>query len=377
VTTVVEPTTWRPNVFEVDLAAIAHNVGEVRRLTGDAARIFAAVKGDGYGFGIEAVADAVTSAGGDGFALVELGDALRIRRTGNTSPILLYGGTLPEPELVAALERHDVMATVTHAEAAEEYSRHAEREVSVFVEVDVGMERLGADPDDAVALVELVEGLPRLALRGVYTHMHVGPAERLEEYFDWQLKRFEDVVARLADKGIEVPLVMAASSPALAFGGGPIFDAVDTGHLIYGFLPSVPLRVPLDLRPACHAVKSRLVQVKTVTRGEFADDAPFPLRRGMRIGIVPLGRGDGLGSFSCGEVLVGGERCPIVGRLSLEHCRIDLTRCPDAVAGDEVVIIGRQGSGEITLDEVRRARELDEVGVVTAIRHSVPRRYVE
>jgi alanine racemase len=369
------PTAGRPNVFEVDLSAIAHNVQEVRRLTGDEAMIFAAVKADAYGFGIEAVAEAVTQAGGDAFALVELSGALRIRLMGNTAPILLYGGSLPEPNFVSALERYDIMVTISDAESAQEYSRIAEREVSVFVEVDVGMERLGAYPDDSVALVKLIERLPRLKLRGVYTHLHVGAAERLADYFDWQLTHFDEVLRLLADEGIEVPIVMAASSPLLAFSGGPIFDAVDAGHLIYGFHPSVPPRVPIDLQPACTAVRSKLVQVKAVTRAEHTSDAPFSTREGMRIGIVPLGRGDGLGSFSCGEVLVRGQRCPIVGKLSLEHCRIDLEDCPAAGLGDEVVVIGSQGSSEISLEEVREARQLDEVGVVTAIRHSVPRRY--
>jgi alanine racemase len=148
------------------------------------------------------------------------------------------------------------------------------------------------------------------------------------------------------------------------------------GHLIYGFRPPVPPRVSLHLRPAFHALKSRLVQVKALARDEFVDDAPFAPREGMRIGIVPLGRADGLQAFSCGEVLVGGERCPIVGKLSLEHCRVDLERCRDAATGDEVVVIGRQGNDEISLEDVRTACQLDEVGVVTAIRRSIPRRYI-
>ena len=370
-----EPAKWRPNVFEIDLDAIRHNVGEIRRLVGERVKIFAALKANAYGFGVEGVIDAMISAGADGFALVEPAEALRIRQLGVTAPILLYGGTLPGPQLVSAVERNQLTPTVTDAESATIYSKYVRRTLPVFVEIDVGMERLGCPCEEAYALVKLVQHLSGLELAGIYTHLHVGRSDDLGKYFNWQVGRFEQVIQQLIHDQVDVPIVMAASSPSLAFDGGPTFDAVDTGHLIYGLLPPVPLRSSLSLRPALRAVTSKLVQVKTVTRSEFLDSAPFQPSHGLRIGIIPLGRGDGLASFCSGEVLVRGERCRILGNLSLEHCRVDLARSPEAAVGDEVVIIGQQCADQITLDEVREARGLDSVGVVTSIRDSVTRRY--
>jgi alanine racemase len=116
--------------------------------------------------------------------------------------------------------------------------------------------------------------------------------------------------------------------------------------------------------------------VKAVERPAFWPAAPVPVRDGMRIAVIPLGRADGLGMLHCGEVLVRGRRAPIVGRLSLEHTRIDVTDVADCVAGDEVVVIGRQGDEEISFEEAAARHDLDGVGLTLEVRPSVERVYL-
>jgi alanine racemase len=169
---------------------------------------------------------------------------------------------------------------------------------------------------------------------------------------------------------------MAASSPALVLLRDPLFDAVDPGHLIYGIAPPVPGRLS-GLRPLVRSLRTRLIQVKTIERGEFVEEAPFRVRPGMRIAILPIGRADGLQSLTTGEILVRGRRCPIVGKLSLEHTRIDVTNVADASLGDEAVIIGEQGGETISLEQVCDATGLDQVGVTTSIRRSIARHYIQ
>jgi alanine racemase len=370
------PASGRPNVAEIDLAALAGNVGVVRKLVGAQTRLYAAVKADAYGFGLERMATEAVAAGVDALAMADPTDALRVRRQGLTVPILLYPGALLERALLDQAARHELTLTITDAEAARVASQLARRPVEVFLKVDVGMERLGCAPGEIAALAELVRALPRITLMGVYTHMHVGSAPDPHAYFHWQIDRFQGVLDDLRQREIEVPLAMAASSPALVLLRQPLFDAVDPGHLIYGMAPPVAEKIA-GLRPVLRSLRTRIIQEKAIERSGFADEAPFDLRPGMRIAVLPIGRADGLQFLTTGEVLLRGRRCPIVGKLSLEHVRIDVTDVPKARVGDEVVIIGEQGDETLTLEQVRQRTGLDEVGITIAIGRSIPREYLE
>ena len=133
----------------------------------------------------------------------------------------------------------------------------------------------------------------------------------------------------------------------------------------------------MTLRPAFHALKSRLVEVKHLTpRERFAEAAPFPIARGMRLGVVPIGIGDGVHHVNAGRVLLRGRSVPILARPSLEHTRVDLTTVPDAAVGDEIVLIGRQGAEAITIDEVAKQKGLDPLIVALTIGPRVARVYL-
>jgi alanine racemase len=365
----------RPNSMDVDLGAVTHNVAEILRVLEPGTKLFAALKADGYGFGLEAIAGAVLRGGGEAFALVEPAQAVQLRTWGHTGPVLLYGGVVPERDLVSELERHRIAVTVYDLDSIEAYAALANTGLQVFLEIDVGMERLGAAPGEAATLAQAIARSPWLELGGIYTHMHVGAADTLADYLDWQLGRFAEAVSAVRLSGLDIKLVMAASSPAITYRGGPSYDAVDAGHLVYGLFPGVPRRVPLDLRPAFMSLTSRVIQVKELKRGEFRDQLPADWDAIGRLAVAPIGRADGLTHCNAGKVLIRGRACPIVGRLSLEHCRVDVSAVPDAQLGDEVVIIGTQGAEQITLAEVAAAQQTDEVGVITSIGRTIPRLY--
>ncbi|MBI3978954.1 MAG: alanine racemase [Chloroflexi bacterium] len=371
-----EPQLSRPNCFEIDLDAIADNVREVRRITGGA-QLFAALKANAYGYGLHEVAGVVLGAGADGLAMVDVRDAVDLRRRGVTAPLLLYGGMPVSPDVVAAVERAGIMPTLSDLGDAEMYARHAAGTISVFVKVDVGHHRLGVAPEEAVGFVKAITQLPKLALRGVYTHMHApaGGGEDVQPYLAWQFRRYTGVLAELQRIGIHVPIRMAASSGVMRHSLAMSLDAVDVGDLLYGHRSLSPTAVAPDLRPAFHAFKSRLVQVKPVSRTEYRDQAPFPLRPGMRIGVIPCGMADGMSTLNCGQALVRGRRVAVLA-VSLEHTRVDLTDV-EAQAGDEVVFIGRQGDEAILLREIALYQGFKhEMEVALAVRASVPRVYL-
>jgi alanine racemase len=363
----------RPNTLEVDLDAIAHNVGLVRSLLSEGMQLYAAVKANGYGFGLPAVAKAMLAGGADAFSLADPADAIRIREAGIGAPLLLYGGVLPNEQTARLLREHELMPTIGDLEAAEAWSRLADGVLPAFLKVDVGLERLGVPAELAEDFVRRATGLPGLQIAGVYTHLHGGDAAG---YLDWQLDRFDRFLDRLDRASLDVPIRLAESSVTVGRARRPRLNAVDPGHLLYGFVPAGRDSAPEGTRPAFVALKTRLLQVKTVYRPGFEEAAPVPPRAGMRLGVLPLGRSDGLRSLHCGTVLVRGRRVPIVGRLSLEHARIDVTDVPDCTAGDEVVVIGRQGDAEITAQEVAGLHDLDGVDLTLEVRPSVPRVYL-
>lgn len=342
----------RPNTFEIDLDAISHNTSEVRRIVGAGPTVFAALKANAYGFGLLEVARLVLSSGADALAMTDLSDAIRLREHRIEAPILLYGGNLPNAHTAPALAQYQVMPTISDYASAETFSRLTPLPIQVFLKVDVGAGRLGVLPEEAVSLAKAIRRLPRLSLQGIYTHMHIPAGNGVEEYATWEFRTLQKVIDELESQGIPVPVKMAASTRVLLLCRGMELNAVDPGHMLYGMIPPGPAALRPDVRPAFRSLKSRLIHLKPFRREEFRNQTPFPIREGMRVGVMPIGLSDGMRSLSCGQVLVRGRRVSILGVPSLEHTRLDLTDLPEAEVGDEVVIIGEQADAWISPEEV-------------------------
>ncbi|MBI4184909.1 MAG: alanine racemase [Proteobacteria bacterium] len=368
----------RPNWMEVDSGAFAHNLGALRRQVGPAVKIFVALKANAYGFGLVPAARAISAAGAHGLSVVDVADAVIVRKSGVGVPILLYAGNQMVPETVEAAIRFDLILTVHDTTSMECVLAHARTPIRVFVEVNTGAERLGVEPDEALDTIARLRTSPQVEVAGVYTHMHVPGNEAAEPHLDWEFARFEEVLHALDNARVKIPIRMAASSKVLVVTNRMNLGAIDPGSVVYGLDPGGARKLDLGVRPAFRAIKSRLVQVRALRRpGGQNEHAPFPVREGMRVGVFPLGRSDGLRTLHCGEVLVRGRRAKILGALSSEHTKIDLTDIADAAVGDEVVIVGPQGKETITVAEVlRRNPGLQESDITRGLSRAVPRVYV-
>ena len=386
---------YRPNRVEVDLGAIMGNTRIVKGLLGLETTLFAAVKGNGYGLGLPAVAEAMLAGGADAFTLADPADAVSIREAGIGVPILLYGGILPTPEIVDVLLRHDLWCTVTDTDLAQKYSaaNSSSEPLRVFAKIDIGLERLGVYPDQGLAFIQAVTQLPGIELAGIYSHVH---GNETPGYQEWQLDRFDRLLAELDRSGLTIGLRMSESSATLGSGSsaapgsrpgpgpgpgpgsgpGRLTNAADPGHLLYGIVPGGRSSRPAGLRPAFRSLKSRLIQVKDLDRADFLAQSPVPVGDVKRIGVMPIGRADGLQHVTSGRVRVRGRLVPIVGRLSLEHARLDLTSVPGCEVGDEVEIVGSQPGDEIGAEAVAAANGLDRVGLMVAVGPSIPRVYL-
>jgi len=183
-----------------------------------------------------------------------------------------------------------------------------------------------------------------------------------------------------AAAGLQLPVVMVSSTTPVLDHPDMDLSGVDPGRLLYGLQDGAISARGARLRPAFRALKTRLVMMKQLGAADTGcHQPPFPVAPGMLIGILPIGWGDGLPRrLPPGAVaLIGGRRAPLLNPVHLEHLRIDLTGYPRAHPGEEVVLIGRQGDAEITLDEVIQSWRVDATTFHASLRDHIERRYVE
>jgi alanine racemase len=336
--------------------------------------LLAVLKADAYGHGAVRAARTALNNGASYLGVASINEGAVLRRSGIAAPILVLGFTpaWQARELVLA----DLSATVFDLEVARALSRAAaelDRRVRVHVKVDSGMGRLGLLPDEVLPTVRALTRLPHLVVEGIFTHFSVADSD--PEYTKWQLDRFRRVLAALAAAGVEVPLAHAANSAAILTMPESHLDMVRLGLAMYGLDPSPQVRCPPDFRPAL-AFKTQVAQVKTLPPGSFVSYGNTYQTAGEQtIAVIPVGYADGFrrAPEHWGEVLVRGQRAPIVGRVCMDQTMIDVSHVPGIRQGDEVVLIGRQGAEQISAEDVARRLGTINYEVVSQILARVPR----
>jgi alanine racemase len=364
----------RPTWLEVDLEAIAHNVRRVVEMVGPTVRVLAVLKADGYGHGAIRAARTALNNGARYVGVASINEGASLRDSGIAAPILVLGFT---PAWQAReLVLNTLTATVFDLDVAQALSqagRELNRQVPVHVKVDTGMGRLGLLLDQVVPFVHELQRLPHLTLEGIFTHFSVADSD--PAYTQEQLDRFRRVLALLAQDGIEIPLVHAANSAAILTLPESHFDMVRLGIAMYGLDPSARVPCPPDFRPAL-AFKTQVAQVKTLPPGSFVSYGnTYQTKAEQRIAVIPVGYADGFrrAPRHWGEVLVRGQRAPIVGRVCMDQTMLDVTAIPDVRQGDEVVLIGEQGKERITAEDVAERLGTINYEVVSEILARVPR----
>ena len=366
---------------EVDLDAIAANVEALRRLAAPA-QLCAVVKADGYGHGAIAVAQQALEAGADWLAVALIEEGAVLRKSGITAPTLL----LSEPrrsDYGAAVHWDLRLSVYTRAgiEAAADAAASEERTAHLHLKVNTGMNRVGSAPADVVGLAQAIVSQPGIELEGVWTHLAVAD-EPGNPFTAEQLDRYEAALAALHHHGIAVPMRHAANSAGALDHERARFDLVRCGIAMYGVPPSpelAPAAAAAGLTPAL-SVRAEVSFVKRVAAGErisYGLRHTFPAD--TVVATVPIGYADGVPrrlSGTGGEVLIGGRRRPVVGVVTMDQLMVDCG--PDAVveAGDEVVLLGRQGRDEITAGEWAERLGTIAYEVVCGIGPRVPRVYV-
>jgi alanine racemase len=354
----------RPTVARVDLAAIESNFSAISAfLTQPPAsrlpppRIIAVVKANAYGHGAAEVGLALERAGAAMLACADIEEGIVLRRAGARIPILVFGA-LGISDLDGVFE-FDLTPTISTPSAGQALQTAAKRNIGkrqtsplhCHLKIDTGMNRLGFRHDNLARTLPEIARSEYLAVDAVYTHFATAD-EPEHPAFGQQRERFETVLARLPSLGITAKYRHAANSAALLRDERVWYDFVRPGLLLYGIVPA-PLSALLPLRPAL-SLHSRIVHVKGMRPGEGTGYGLHAVvDRPATIAVVPAGYADGLDRRMAGRtfMLVRGKRVPIVGSVCMDMTTIDVTGM-DVATGDEVVIVGEQGTEAIGMREI-------------------------
>jgi alanine racemase len=372
----ITPNTW----VEIDRAALLANVHTCRQLIGPHCRLLALVKGNAYGHGLRETARVLLDAGVDVLGVEAVGEAVGLRTDGITCPILVMGSVAAAN--IPFLVSHHVTPLLVSPEQVQmvgEFARQAGCVLDVHLKFDTGMHRQGIMREEFPVLLDLLAKYPGLRVRGVATHLARADEAEQPEWTRRQLDRFGEVIAALAAAGIRAPIRHAANSAAALLWPETHLDMVRVGIALYGFWPADAVQRAsagsLTLRPVM-TWKTRVASVKAVGRGcSVGYGGSYRTVRDSRIAVLPLGYYDGYSRSlsNQGQVLIHGQRAPVCGRVSMNLTTVDVTDIPAVQSGDEVVLIGPQGTAAISAEEMASWLGTIHYEVTTRINPLIPR----
>jgi alanine racemase len=370
----------RPVWAEIDLSAITHNLGELRRRAERPVKILAPVKANAYGHGVVEVAGHLARQGIDGFATANIEDAIAIREAGIGLPILLYGSQLPEGN--EYLLRHRLTPSLTSKAGLEALAALAARHpepVAVHVKVDAGFGRLGVRLDEAAAFVREVLAAPNLMLEGLYTHIPFSD-EAGEAWSRRRMSAFCDLVREVEiANGIRIPYAQGAASSLVASAFEDPLNTISPGHFLYGLSPLARLDPSsLGLKPALAALRARVIHLGWQRRGDdVAGSGPAGLAADRKTGVILFGMDNGYRPAAPGKtahVLCRGRRCAVLA-VSAEYTVIDVSHLPDVAVGDVVTLIGADGGEHLTIEQLAADQGAPSAAYWLVGLKSVPVRY--
>ena len=359
----------------IDLDAIESNIDTIRKHTG--VDVMAVVKADAYGHGAVQVARLLQGKCAF-FGVSSILEAMELRQAGLDTPILILGHT--PVSAFPALVKLDIRPTIFHYEDAVALSEEAQRQgktAPFHFAVDTGMSRIGfqATEEEAAVCAEIA-GLPGLLAEGIFSHFATADCADLTRARA-QTARFDAFVEMLKRRGVKIPIRHLNNSAGL-MNFGNHYEMVRSGIVTYGMYPSSEVDPGLlSIRPALQWV-SRVTHVKLLEPGrEISYGGTFVTAKPTRVATVPVGYADGYRRSLSGRfhVLIRGKRAPILGRICMDQMMVDVTDIPDVALNDRVVLVGRSGDAEITMEQMADALDTINYEVVCGISRRVPRLY--
>ncbi len=370
----------RPAWAEVNLDNLAHNIREVRRVVKPDAIVTAVIKADGYGHGAIQIGETLINNGADRFAVATLSEAIQLRKAYREIPIMILGYT-PNESFYLVVE-NNIIQTIYTYEQAEALSRQAldmNKQVKIHIKIDTGMSRLGMRSDDeTLKIIGKISRLPNVIIEGIFTHFAVAD-ERDKEFTYKQVERFNYVCDSLEKTSIEIPIKHVSNSAAIIDSPDLNYNMVRAGIMLYGLYPSNEVsRENIKLREVM-SLKAKISHLKEIEAGTGVSyGLKFKAQRRTKIATLPIGYADGYTRLLSGKAnaLVSGEKVPVVGRICMDQCMLDVTGV-EVSKGDSVVLFGEDGKNRITIDEVANSIDTINYEIICMISKRVPRVYVK
>lgn len=364
--------------IEVDLGAIAHNVRVLKARTAPGTIFMAVVKADGYGHGAPAVARTALGAGADRLGVATLQEAAELRSEGISAPIHLLS-EVPVAGIATIIE-HDLIPTVTTREFAVALGREAtrlDRVVDYHLKVDTGMNRIGVHSEEAAEFARGLRDFPGLRMEGVFTHFATADVPG-DWDFERQVERFDSALEQMRTEGIAPAIVHAANSAGTILHPETHYNMVRCGIALYGLHPDKSTYGKVDLRPAM-TVRAQVSFVKRIGMGDGVSyGLTWRAASPTVIATVPLGYADGVHRVLSNkmDVLARGRRCQQVGRVCMDQFMFEAPSGVSLAVGDEVVLVGSQGSEHIVMDELADAAGTINYELACAFGMRMSRRYL-
>ena len=336
---------------EINLAAFERNLKGIQTALPEKMRYLAVVKADAYGHGMPQIVSRLMQSRVDAFAVANVKEASDIRHMGTGWPILILSPVLPE-EAIELIE-NDLTATISTSDEARwlsELSKANKSRLKVHLKVDTGMGRLGVWHTQAIQLLQTIQSLPNLILQGIYTHF--SSADYDAQFTNLQRDRLLEVLKSVPTRGL---LIHADNSSSLqSLNGSNPFNAVRVGLLQFGILPYPRSALGhVRVEPVLNFYTRVGLIKKLPKQTDISYGRTYQLKRDSRIAVLTAGYGDGipLSLSNKGAVLINGNRCPIIGRVTMDQTIVDVTDIKEVAAGDVAIIIGKSLTQSISLNE--------------------------
>ncbi len=363
---------------EVDLDNFSGNLQEIRRLIGDGVDFMQTVKADAYGHGAIEISHAALRSGARMLGVANADEGIQLRVSGIEAPIVILGpSTLSEiPDMI----KYHLTPSVSDAGfalALEEQLVRAFRTLSVHVEVDTGMGRGGTMHSEAVDLIQHIKTLPHITLEGLFSHF--ASSEMMTPYNDQQWQLFSGLLAELHRMGINIPIRHMDNSGAILNYPALKLEMARPGIMTYGIYPSEETKGKAALAPVM-SFKTTIVLIKEFPKGYgIGYNRTYITKDKTRVATIPVGYGDGYPFIlsNQGEALIRGRRAPVIGRVSMDMCTLDVTHIPDCKVGDEVVLLGRQQDEYISANEIAAKAKTISYEVLCALGKRAPRIFLQ
>jgi alanine racemase len=372
----MDTTTYRPTWAEVDLGAVRHNLGNIRSLVDEKVEIMAVVKANAYGHGILQISQALVEEGVNYLGVATVDEGLKLRSSGIKVPILVLGSVLDE-EAQAAVS-NDITLTLCDQgllDVLVQISKETKKRPKVHVKIDTGMGRIGVWHEEAVDFIKNVYSKKEIDTEGVYTHF--SSAGRDKTMTRMQIDHMETILKEMEQLGIDVKYKHAANSIAVVDWKKSHMNLVRTGILLYGVYPKESFRKEFELKPVMN-LKTKIVHLKDTPPGRsISYGRTYITQKDTKIATIPIGYADGYGRIlsNKAEALVKGQYVKIVGMVTMDQTLLDVGNVKEVNVGDEVVLIGRQGTSEILIEKIAKLAGTIPYEILSAITDRVPRVY--